>query len=121
MVLCILFCRKNLIQNNQFSDVCNAIKKSLDVFEKTLFAENELFGPEFVLESISLVNSSLELPYAMDNLEKKEKSKKKALKLHSLKGNFTCCGCYPNQRRERYKLSVFISPCPKITCSCFVR
>ena len=90
------------------------------MFEIILIAEIEFVGTDFLLESISL-NSSLELPYAMDNLEKKEKSKKKALKLHSLKGNFTCCGCYPNQRRERYKLSVFISPCPKITCSCFVR
>ena len=88
------------------------------MFEVILFAENEFVGPDFLLESISLINSSLELPYAMDNLEKKEKSKKKALKLQSLKGNFTCCGCYPNQLRERYKLSVFISPCPKITSFC---
>lgn len=40
-------------------------------------------------ETCFVLRSSLELPYDMEKLEKKEKSKKKALKLQSLKGKRT--------------------------------
>lgn len=54
-----------------------------------------------------VLHSSLELPYDMEKLEKKEKSKKKALKLQSLKGKWTTISAY----RIKHQFSAF--------CHCF--
>lgn len=54
-----------------------------------------------------VLHSSLELPYDMEKLEKKEKSKKKALKLQSLKGKWTTISAY----RIKHQFSAFCHCC----------
>lgn len=54
-----------------------------------------------------VLHSSLELPYDMEKLEKKEKSKKKALKLQSLKGKWSTISAY----RIKHQFSVFCHCC----------